>query len=399
MTDLPVTDLPNNQPNVSIITLLHGEQEFIPLLKANFQEFDYPQDKLELIIVDDGRKSLMDHFLDDERILYLHLNDKEIKEFIGKISFEHDTDDILKNYLSKTRCLPTGFKRDYGVGMSSYDYIFHMDYDTSYHKNSIKRKLAFMKSKNVECVYHSSILCHDFHSKDYSKLYKSESPAHIYEGTLLHTRNYWSNGGFKWSDLQNEGRFFSDNHGPQRKMDNYYDIVKLLTIRNVQDYKPVALDLQKSEFTYELKQDIIDTISIDYNPIKESIDSLHSDKSDIHVLGIHSDFIQSLDDDSTYICHSMTDKIKQTKLSKEIKKICSSFHVLLFGYKQPVWSLFEDVSFDCILLETQKNMDQMHSIIQQCKSYQYIYLNGVYINQQLLRNDAETTQDESDITL
>ena len=47
-------------------------------------EFDYPKDKLELIIVDDGKMSLMDHFLDDERILYLHLNDKEIKDFIEK---------------------------------------------------------------------------------------------------------------------------------------------------------------------------------------------------------------------------------------------------------------------------------------------------------------------------
>ena len=71
------------------------------------------------------------------------------------------------------------------------------------------------------------------------------------------------NGGFKWSDVNNEGRFFSDNHGQQRKMDNYYDSVKILSIRNVQEYKPVALDLKKSEFTYELKKDIINQIQID----------------------------------------------------------------------------------------------------------------------------------------
>ncbi len=61
--------------------------------------------------------------------------------------------------------------------------------------------------------------------------YIRKCPYHIYEGTILHTKGYWENGGFKWSDIKNDGRFFSDNHGLQRKMDNYYDSVKLLNIR------------------------------------------------------------------------------------------------------------------------------------------------------------------------
>ena len=68
-------------PNVSIVTLLRGEQEFIPLIKDNFDKFDYPKDKLELVIIDDGKESLVSEFLDDERILYLHLSDKEIQKY------------------------------------------------------------------------------------------------------------------------------------------------------------------------------------------------------------------------------------------------------------------------------------------------------------------------------
>ena len=376
-------------PPISVITILRGESEFIPLIKANLNEFDYPKDKLELIIVDDGNVTLMDHFLDDERILYLHLNDKEIKDFIEKITFENDRDNILRNYQSKTKRLPNGFKRDYAVGMSSHDFMFHMDYDTSYHKSVITRKLKYLQTKKVECVYNSSVLCHDFHSKDYSKLYKSDSPYKIYECTLFHTRNYWSNGGFKWSDLSCEGRFFSDNHGQQRKMDNYYDTVKLLNIRNVSEYKPIALDLQKSEFTYEIKKDIINSIVMEYNPILDGIDSLFSDNQEIQVLGIHSEFIESLED-KKFKCNNLTDKIKQTKIAKEIKKINSSFHILLFGYKQPVWALFEEISFDCILLETSKNMEQMHSIIQNCKKFNYVYLNGMYINQSILKVPSQS---------
>ena len=162
--------------------------------------------------------------------MYLHLQDKEISDFLEKIDFPNDKEKILWNYQARTKRLPNGFKRDYGVGMSSHDFMFHMDYDTSYHTNAIGRKLRFMKysplHNKVDCVYNSSILCHDFHNKDYSKLYKSDNPYNIYEGTLLHTKEYWSNGGFKWSDISNEGRYFSDNHGSQRKMDNYYDMMK-----------------------------------------------------------------------------------------------------------------------------------------------------------------------------
>ena len=121
-------------------------------------------------------------------------------------------------------------------------------------------------------------------------------------------------------------------------------------------------------------------------------ETLFSDTEVIQVLGIHSDFIESLEGDTKYKCHNLTEKIKQTKLVKEINHIDTSFHVLLFGYKQPVWALFEYISFDCILLETQKNMEQMHSIIQKCKKFNYIYLNGMYINQSILKNVEENTE-------
>ena len=84
-------------------------------------------------------------------------------------------------------------------------------------------------------------------------------------------------------------------------MDNYYDSVKVLSIRNIQEYKPVALNLQKSEFKYELKKDIIDQIQIDFNPVKEGIDELFQELDTIDILGIHSEFINSLEDSGEFI--------------------------------------------------------------------------------------------------
>ena len=138
---MSLVDQSPEQPNISVITLLRGEKEFVPLIKDNFNKFDYPSDKLELIIVDDGKESLISDFLDDDRILYLHIQDKEISEFLGKIEFPNDKEKILWNYQARTKRLPNGFKRDYGVGMSSHDFMYHMDYDTSYTTNASGRKL------------------------------------------------------------------------------------------------------------------------------------------------------------------------------------------------------------------------------------------------------------------
>ena len=105
-------------------------------------------------------------------------------------------------------------------------------------------------------------------------------------------------------------------------------------------------------------------------------------------MGIQSEFIDSLDEDK-YQCDNIGDKWKQTKLAKQIKSIGDHFQVLLFGAKQPAWSLFEHIEFDTIFIETHKNMEQMHSIVHQCKKYTYIYLNGMYINQSLLKSSVE----------
>ena len=48
---------------VSIVTILHGEKEFIPLIKNNYNSFVNKED-LELVIIDDGKESLSEFFND-----------------------------------------------------------------------------------------------------------------------------------------------------------------------------------------------------------------------------------------------------------------------------------------------------------------------------------------------
>ena len=134
--------LSTNQPEISIIVLMNEYTEFTKLFNYNYNNIDYPQDKLEWIIIDDSSKNNMDLFPLEENILYFHLDD--CKEYIDKIEFKEDKDENSKKYLLKTNTLPNGFKRDYGVGLSSHEYIFHLDIDCYYNPQDVMLKKKFL---------------------------------------------------------------------------------------------------------------------------------------------------------------------------------------------------------------------------------------------------------------
>lgn len=381
----------SEKPKISLITIFHNEKDFIPLIKENLNSFDYPKEQLELIIVDDGDENLMSEFCSDERILYLHLSKEERKEFLDKITFKNDPQGIKEKYQHKINHLPNGFKRDYGVGMASSDYIFHLDYDTAYHPKTLNRKLNYLQRVKVGCIFCDSLLCMDTSSKD-KEMYKTKSQFKIYEGTLFHTKEYWTKGGFEWSDTEYEGRIFHSK-GEDRLHDNYFDAVKLLTIANYRNYQPVKLDMKKSTFDIKI-HDLAKEITLkEYNPIKETIQDLFHD-SEINILGMNSEYIHSFKEDKWSITDH-TGKIKQTKIAKELLSYDKDFNILIYGHKQPIWDVFEKVRFDVILLETYKNTEQMHSIIQGCKKYEYIYKNGIFINHDFIKPEKDEELEES----
>ena len=68
---------------VSIVTIMQGETEFIPLLLHNYQNMNN-FDNLELVVVDDGPDSLSSFFTDVQNCIYLHLEKDEKEKFIDK---------------------------------------------------------------------------------------------------------------------------------------------------------------------------------------------------------------------------------------------------------------------------------------------------------------------------
>jgi len=224
------------------------------------------------------------------------------------------------------------------------------------------------------------MLCHNIYNKE---LYKTESPYKIYEGTLCHTRDFWKRRGFQWSDIEMEGKYFHYNNGNDRKLDNYYDTIQLLSIHNLNMYKPVQVTLDNIEIKIP---EIVSTLEINTHPFVKTMDDLYGSEPTT-LMGINSDFLENMQEDhsrDTWVTHNITEKWKQKKLPGLVMNHGQTFNVLMYGSKHPTWSLFEKVPFDIIFLETMKNYEQMIDIIAKCKTYTYLCVKGVFVRQDFL---------------
>ena len=260
--------------------------------------------------------------------------------------------------------------------MSENDIIFHMNADCIYNPKSIERKINFMKRTTAECIYCDTTLCYDIYNKE---LYKTESQMKIYESTLCHTREFWKRKGFQWSDVEYEGKYFHYNNGIDRKMDNYYDTIQLLSIHNINEYQPKKIEIENLDIQIP---ELVNDIQIKDHPFIQIINDLFSDK--INILGLESEFLTNIKKETYWDTHNITGKWKQTKLAKQVKQIGDNFNVFLYCSKYPAWDLFKHVPFDIILLETRKNYEQMVSIILNNKEYEYIQIKGLFIRKQFL---------------
>ena len=106
-----------------------------------------------------------------------------------------------------------------------------------------------------------------------------------------------------------------------------------------------------------------------------------------NILGINSEFLENIELPEHNV-RNITEKWKQTKLAKLIGE--KEYDCLIFGSKHPVWSLLNEVSFKVIFLETNKNVEQMDSIILKSRINKYKKIRGIYVNVELLKDDDPT---------
>jgi glycosyltransferase involved in cell wall biosynthesis len=206
-----------NLPHVSIITPTYNRRRFFKLAMANFINFNYPRDKMEWIIVDDG----------SDKILDLIQNNPDL------------VDNPMVKYYSLDEKKPIGFKRNYCVEKATNPYIVCMDDDDYYYPNSIKLRILELLNSGKDCLTCSSIGC--FEVNKYISMvnvppHRLPFSERISEASLCFKKSFWEEQKFKDQSSISEAKEFLAGRENQTYEISWEGIfVALLHNRNTSD--------------------------------------------------------------------------------------------------------------------------------------------------------------------
>jgi glycosyltransferase involved in cell wall biosynthesis len=187
-----ILKLPNidfdNLPKISIITPTYKRRKIFSMAIRNFENFIYPKEKLEWIIVDDSPE--------DENVRDLLPRDKRIK-FI-KMDSGNDP-------------MTIAMKRNIAVSNSSYEYIIHMDDDDYYPPESILSRIKTLikyKEQGIECVGSTIIGTYNILKNESSM--SSDGPISLSEASMGYTKKFWEDRPFDELCERGEHKYFTE---------------------------------------------------------------------------------------------------------------------------------------------------------------------------------------------
>jgi len=177
----------NDLPKVSIVTPTYNRKSMFYMALRNFENFDYPSEKLEWIIVDDTPDEMeqLDEILPvDDRIKYLKLQGTEYK-------------------------MTVAYKRNLGAEKASNDIIIHMDDDDYYPPESILARVKALikyKERGIKCVGCTMIGTYDLMSGKSSM--SSDGPISLSEASMAYYKSFWEEKHFDNSAERGEHKHF-----------------------------------------------------------------------------------------------------------------------------------------------------------------------------------------------
>lgn len=146
----PPVLMPEDCPKISIVTLLYGRRKFFEMACHNLLATDYPQDKIEWIIVEDTTDPAE------------QCTDK-IVQFTQGCSARGIGIQIVYVPLDK-RC-SIGKKRNLGCERATGDFILMMDDDDHYPPTAFRRRVAWLLrgpwTGTAKCAVATTIACYD----------------------------------------------------------------------------------------------------------------------------------------------------------------------------------------------------------------------------------------------
>lgn len=188
--------------------------------------FDYPAEKLEWIIIDEGPEPIQDMLPDDPRIKYYHFNEDEVKALYTQFREHLDTMrekmkkgkkkgkkkkvrallNLHRNWFHKGR-IPLGMKRNLCATYATGDIIVHMDDDDYYPPQSVRTRVeAVLESKSGVCG--CSTLNNYYPKKFISFGSRPEESKPIERrficGSIAYKKSFWESQKFDNQDINEE---------------------------------------------------------------------------------------------------------------------------------------------------------------------------------------------------
>lgn len=172
-----------DMPPVSVITITRDRRQFIPLAKYCYMAQGYPENKIEWVIVDDGKDQIKDLITDLPNVKYILCDEP----------------------------MTIGAKRNLAVEKASHDILVVLDDDDVYPNNSLLTRVAYMLAEpKKECSFCTTIPCFDIHEK---KSFMNVPPNtlgmsdRVSEATLCFTREFWKSRPFPDQQIAEGGAF------------------------------------------------------------------------------------------------------------------------------------------------------------------------------------------------
>jgi len=171
-------------PDISIITVTKDRRKFMALAVYCYLLQSYPEDKLEWVIVDDGKDSIEDTLIGIPNVTYVRC----------------DTEMSISS------------KRNLGVEKAMYDVLVNLDDDDVYPENSVLHRVAMMlKDPAKECAFCTTIPCYDITKySSFMNVPPMTLPMaeRVSEATMIFTRKFWESHKFDETVKVAEGDAF-----------------------------------------------------------------------------------------------------------------------------------------------------------------------------------------------
>jgi GR25 family glycosyltransferase involved in LPS biosynthesis len=176
-------------PSVSIITPTYKRRAIFSMAIFNFENFNYPKNKMEWIIVDDSPE--------DKDVGDLLPNSKNIK-FIRMSNNDGEP-------------MTIAMKRNIAVSNSSNSIIIHMDDDDYYPPESILARVKILlkyKSVGIECCGSTLIGTYNLLKNESSM--SSDGPISLSEASMAYTKKFWEDRPFDELCVRGEHKYFTE---------------------------------------------------------------------------------------------------------------------------------------------------------------------------------------------